>query len=193
VNIPTAIGLFFDSMPLVRRFWRWILERNMEIEIKRPHSEVPEDTLLAQVSTQPFKRVIVDPDNPHIWMWADLILTNHRSDRREVITQATLHLKKRRFFFWHRTIAQAPVRIHEQPILLASKGPLLKNIVLEPMSLPRVITVNAQGPIQVPIEDLPKTMWLYLELKLVGPIRRMNRLIDTVHHNPKMLNSTKIT
>jgi hypothetical protein len=43
------------------------------------------------------------------------------------------------------------------------------------------------GPITTPPSRLPKKMILCLEIRMVGPIRRMRRVIDRVMHDPERL------
>lgn len=181
-----AISYFIDAIPVLRTLWHKVMERHMEIEIKKPYSRAPSNTLPSMISEKPIFEVRVGP-NPHIYMWADLVLTNHRPDRRELILQASLHLKKRHWIFWHRTLAQAPIRMHTNAGLEPT-GPLLENLAIEPMMPPKTVTVDAKGPITTLPSRLPKKMALYLEFRMIGPIRKMSRFIDTVNHNPHLIN-----
>ena len=150
----------------------------MEIEVKKPYSKAPPNTLPAMISEKPILHVNIDAD-PHIYMWADLVFINHSPDRKEFILEATLHLKKRYWLFWHKSLAEAPLRIHEAGI--ESTGPLLKNLTIEPMTAPLIKTVDAKGPIQLPLRSSQKVVFC-LEFRMVGPIRRIRRIID-----PKLL------
>ena len=182
------VGAFMDGFPVLRFFWRKLMERHMEIEIKKPYSKAPLNTLPSQISDIPIIYVDVGTD-PHIYLWADLMLINHRPDRREFILGAALHLKKKHWLFWYKTLVEAPVRVHSAG--LESTGPLLENITIEPMSAPLTVTVDARGTIMLPPEHLPKKMVLCLEFRMIGPIRRMRRIIDKVEHNPKQSNPDK--
>ena len=183
-----VISSFLDAIPILRFFWRKIMERHMEIEVKKPYSKAPLNTLPGMISNEPIFRVIVGAD-PHIYMWADLVLINHRPDRREFILKATLHLKKRHWLFWHKTLAEAPLRIHKAGI--EPTGPLLENLVIEPMSAPLTVTVDAKGLITIPSSCLSRRMVLCLEFSMIGPIRRMRRNIESVYYDPKMLTPDK--
>ena len=186
---PSAtIGSFIDAIPLLRCLWRKAMERHMEIEIKKPYSKAPSNTLPAMISEKPILQVYVGA-NPHIYMWADLTFINHKPDRREFILKATLHLKKRYWLFWYKTLAEAPLRIHEGGI--EPTGPLLENRAIEPMTAPLTITVDAKGPNTIQPRHLPKRMVLCLEFRMIGPIRRIRRIIDRVDHNPKQSNPDK--
>lgn len=180
-----VIGLFIDAIPVLRWFWRWAMERHMEIELKKPYSKAPANTLPARISEIPILYVYVGAD-PHIYMWADVMLINHKPDRREFILRANLHLKKKHWIFWYKTLVEAPLRVHE--VGLDSTGPLLENLVIEPMSAPKTVTVDAKGSITIPPNRLPRRMVLCLEFSMIGPIRRIRRIIDTIEHNPKQSN-----
>ena len=154
----------------------------MEIEIKKPYSKAPLNTLPGMISNEPIIYVQVGT-NSHIYMWVDLVLTNHSLNHRELILSVTLHLKKKHWIFWHKTLAEAPVRIHE--VGIEPTGPLLENLAIEPMAAPKTVTVDAKGDITIQPNRLPKRMALYLEFRMVGPIRKLSRFIDRVDRNPK--------
>lgn len=151
----------------------------MEIEIMKPYSKAPLNTLRGMIAQKPILYVNVDTE-PYIYMWADLRLTNHSPNRREFVLSATLHLKKRHWIFWHKTLAQAPVRKHTTGGM-ESSGPLLENLAIEPMTTPLTITVDAKGPIQTPLRPSQKVVFC-LEFQMIGPIRRIRRIIE-----PKLL------
>jgi len=159
----------------------------MEIEFRAPLSNVARKYHWAPQGGKPDYGVYVG-EGPHIFMYVDLVLTNHRTDHKERIIGCTLHLKKRHRLFWNKTITEAQVQ--ESPDLGITRTPIT-NIELEPMSEPRVITVIAKAPIECPVSSLPEKMKLVLELSMVGPIRRMKRTIDTVDHDPKQLTFNK--
>lgn len=169
----SAIGSFIDATPVLRFFWRKIMERHMEIEIKKPYSKAPPNTLPGMISNKPILYVKVGT-NAHIYMWADLAFINHRPDRKELILNATLHLKKRYWLFWHKTLAEAPLRIHG--VGIEPNGPLLENLAIEPMSAPVVVTVDAKAPIQIPLQLSQKGVFC-LEFRMAGPIRRIRYIV----------------
>ena len=160
----------------------------MEIEIKKPYSKARPNTLPSMISKKPIIQVRVGAD-PHIYLWADLEFINHRPDRREFILRAALHLKKKHWLFWHKTLTEAPIRVHK--VGLESTGPLLENLAVEPISAPLTVTVDAKGLIAIPPSRLPRRMVLCLEFSMIGPIRRMRRIIDIVIHNPQKLTVDK--
>ena len=169
----TAISAFMDTIPVLRFFWRKFMERHMEIEIKKPYSKAPANTLPGMISKKPIL-YIAGGANPHIYIWADLVFINHRPDRKEFILNATLHLKKRYWLFWHKTLAEAPLRIHS--VGIEPTGPLLENLAIEPMSAPMVVTVDAKGLIQIPLKLSQKGVFC-LEFRMVGPIRRIRHIV----------------
>lgn len=174
MEILGIIGACFNALPVLRRLWHWLLERHMEIEVRPPYS---------QPQGKPIFVVYVG-ERPHIYMWVDLVLTNHRTDRKERIIGCTLHLKKRHRFLWDKTIAEVPVEYSRLQGVSVQRTPIT-NIELAPMSEPTVITADAQGPIGQPVISLPKRMKLVLEFRMVGPIRRIRRTVEYVTHDPK--------
>ena len=111
-----AIGIILDSLPIVRKLWRWMWERDMELELREPRSQIVRGSTGLNVpdGTKPIMLVCVG-ENPYIYIWLDLVLTNHRTTRREVITNCELHLKKRHWLFWEQTIASAPALVESVP------------------------------------------------------------------------------
>ncbi len=162
----------------------------MEIAIKKPYSKARPNTLPSMISQKPIFYVCVGAEtHPHIYLWADLEFINHRPDRREFILRAALHLKKKRWLFWYKTLTEAPLRVHE--VGLEPTGPLLENLAIEPTTAPITVTVDAKGLITIPPSRLPRRMVLCLEFNMIGPIRKMRRIIDTVKHNPKQSSRDK--
>ena len=153
----------------------------MNIEILPPHSH-PKG--LSPIPTNPNEKpifVVNVGTNPHIFMWADIVLTNHRTDRKERIVGCSLHLKKKHWVLWNKTISQVEVKEEGRYGETPRYRPLL-DIELEPMSAPKIITAWANGPITEPIESLPHKMTLVLEFKMVGPMRRYtHKAIDLTH------------
>ena len=108
-EIIAAVGIFLKSIPLLRRGWRWLWERRIEIEIDSPGSANPASPArgLRRDDDGPILIVAVAPENPHIFAWFDLVLVNHRTNRKERILGIELHLKKRHRLFWKKTLAVA--------------------------------------------------------------------------------------
>ena len=186
-GIPAYISLGLDGIPVVRRFWRWLWERDMEVGLREPHSQVVRgaDGLNKPDEATPILSVHVG-ESPHFYMWADLVLTNHRTARREVIADCELHLKRRHWLIWRKTIACAPVLL-EQRQGSSFRQVAWKPLTLRPITPPVVFTVQAESPITYPIASLPRKMWLVLEFAMVGPRRRMRREVEKIIHDPRSL------
>jgi hypothetical protein len=173
MDLAATIGFVFDAIPAVRYLWRKAMERHMEIELLKPYSKAPSNTLPRMISTGPILE-LGPTQNPYVYIWADLRITNHKPNRREFILGATLHIKKRHWVLWRRTLVQAPIRKHTG--YMESGGPLLENIVIEPMTAPLTITVDAKQSIPASLPYQKVELWL--EFKMIGPTRRIRRYID---------------
>ena len=162
----------------------------MELELREPHSQVARGPSGLNIpnGTGPIFVVHVG-EFPHIYIWLDLVLTNHRTMRREVIRNCELHLKKRHWFFWERTITSTAVLV-EQGAQAIHNGTVWKPVVLEPMSVPTIISVQAKGAIDYPVKKLPHKMRLVLEFSMVGPRRHMDRVLQDIRHDPKQVLDT---
>lgn len=185
MGIKEVMWLCLDASPLIRRVWRWLLERGMEISIQHPHSHpLGKSPFSNWKDGEPLYTVYVG-ENPYIYLWGDIVLTNHRNDRKERITGCSLHLKKRHRLFWDKTITSAEVKESIPHGRSVPQYKPINDIELLPMSAPLVLTVKAEAPIQVPVKTLPKKMKLVLEFRMVGPIRRMRYTFLSISHNPK--------
>ncbi len=143
----------------------------MEIELLHPHTHPKGSSPIPKCpGDKPFFGVDVRL-KPSFYIWADIVLTNHRTDRKERIIGCSLVVKKRYRILWSKTIAQTEVKEEDwrgrEPKYID-----LVDVELEPMSGPKVITVRADGWIEEPIESLPDRMTLMLEFKMVGPTRK---------------------
>jgi len=157
----------------------------MEISVQHPHSHpLGKFPLPPWEGKKPIYTVFVG-ENPHIYLWGDIILLNHRNDRRERIIGCSLHLKKRQWLFWDKTITLAEVKEDVRQGGATPQRKSINNVELPPVSAPIVLTVEANAPIQVPVITLPKKMKLVLEFQMVGPIRRKRHLLSLISHNPK--------
>lgn len=161
----------------------------MEIEIKKPYSKAPSNTLGGMITETPIFNVEMG-NRPHIYMWADLVITNHNPNRRELILNAKLRLKKRHFIFWHKTLVEAPIRIHTKAGV-ESTGPLLENLVIEPMTAPKTITVDAKENLTIPLSHFHTKVELYMDFNMVGPIRKISRCIGRFMVESKQLTPDK--
>jgi hypothetical protein len=183
--IREAASFIFGAVPLLRRLWHWIWERHMELELREPHSQIVRGPAGLNIpdETGPIFTVNVG-EKPHIYMWCDLVITNHSENRPEVITNCELHLKIRHWLLWERTIASAPVLVDLDNKAIRPQQKAWTPIKLEPLSLPTIIPVTAQGDITYPIEKLPRKMRLVLEFDTVGrPHKRIRKLINDFTHS----------
>ena len=185
-------GGFLDAMPLVRKLWRALLERGLEIEFHSPTWNLDQDDerQTPQEEDKPITVVHVHPANPHIRTWLDCVFINNRVDRKELILSGSLHLKRRSWLFWWKTITQTPIErvVYSRRIervVYSRRNTKKLNIELEPMSNPTVVGLEASGEIKAPLKKLPRRMRLVVELRMVGPIRRVRRLLSKVKHDPK--------
>jgi hypothetical protein len=185
--IQEGIGSFLDAVPVLKKLWRWVLERHMDIELYAPHSQ-PEGLypVSAQKGSNFLYTVNVGP-NPHIYIWADLALINNKTSQRERIIGCSLQLTKRHNGLWKRTIAEATV----EQLVSRDAYSAVRDVPLEPMSKPTVITIQANGEIKMPVESLPRKMELALRFRMVGPIRRMYFKVADISHDPKILETDK--
>ena len=114
--------------------------------------------------------------NPLFYMWAKLTLTNHRTDRKETLRDASLHLKKKHWVFWQKTIFKATV--YRDIEGRGVKNEPLRNITIEPLAPPVEVIVIAEDFISIPIHRLPKRLGIFLEFNMVGPRRYFKKYID---------------
>ena len=152
------IAICLNFIPLLKRLGQWLLERDMELELREPHSQTVRGRsgLNIPPDATPIFRVVVG-QNSHIYMWCDLVLTNNRVSRREVITDCQLCLTKRHWCLWEQTLAVAPVLV-EKATPAIGEGIAWKPVILEPQSPPSIISVQARGAITYPPSELPRKM-----------------------------------
>jgi hypothetical protein len=174
-GIGLAIGWLLEGIPLIRSVWRRMRERQMEISVVGPirSAGVPEELefTLAIEETPEFADF-----KPSLFTVFTLRLINHRTDRMERISGAYVSIKKRRLLLWRKTLARAPVHLRGSTDLL---GPLVTDIPLEPLSAPKQVQCVVQEKFQESLrQQLPQRFELWLELDMVGPVRRVKRKID---------------
>jgi hypothetical protein len=156
----------------------------MEVEFYAPCHDPMSGRGFSLSGSEPILSVS-EGNHPNIYAWLDLVLTNHRTNRPEKIINVTLHLKKRRWLLWSKTIAQTPLfKVFRTDTL--SKMPI--QIDLSPMGR-EVVTVTGEGPINVPVDQLPESMELVVEFKMIGPIRRMDRFVRKVVRHQSALST----
>ena len=86
------IGIILDSLPILRKLWRWMWERDMELELREPHSQIVRGRTGLNIPDGAGPILGIDRgEKPYIHMWCDLVITNHNRDRPEVITNCKLH------------------------------------------------------------------------------------------------------
>lgn len=185
MGIRETISFTFGAIPIARTLWRWMWERHVELELREPYSQIVRGATGLNIpdGTAPIFTVNVG-EKPHIYIYCDLVITNHSKDKPEVITNCELHLKIRHWLLWEKTIASTPVLIepnHTNIKFGHSKWKVWKPIRLEPFSLPMIIPVVAQGDITYPIEKLPRKMRLVIEFDTVGrPHKRIRKPIHSI-------------
>ena len=110
-----------------------------------------------------------------ISVWIGLRMVNHRTDRPEHIVGCSVELKRRYLLLWHKTIVNIPVRVNHD------KTPW-KEVFLEPMSRSHTVALNALSAFTN--IELPKRSDLFIVLDLVGPIKKMERLLQHIERGP---------
>ncbi len=88
-----------------------------------------------------------------VYVLCDFVFINHRTNRKERIVGAELHLKRRHLLFWKKTLFKAPITRYSTHNDRTPFGEL----ELEPMSRPTPVTimVSAQMSKEV-VRSLPK-------------------------------------
>lgn len=182
---------FLDGVPVIRFIWRRLLERGLEVRFHEPTYHLPPSGTSLRfrgVKDEPLIVVMVNQSKPYILAWLDCEFINHRTDRKELILSASLHLKRKRLLLWSKTLSQTDFAIHDNS---GPRNDPRLNIELAPMSKPLIVNLRAEGPISHPIGRLPKRMTLEIEFRLVGPIRTMRRRMCKVNHDPKTVSDVR--
>lgn len=177
----TAIGIIFNTIPIIRRLYRWIWEHHMELELREPHSQIVRgrNGLNIPDGTAPIFTIDIKK-RPNFYMWCDLVITNHHKDTPAVITNCELHLKIRHWLLWEKTIASAQVLVEPTVAIPERNRTVWKPIKLEPMSLPTIISVASQGDIPYPPKKLLGKMRLVLEFDMVGLHRHIKKPVCNI-------------
>ena len=160
-----------ELVPLIRKFMRWLLERQMEVMIS-PHFE---DSKPYSVS------VIAGQRRVGVAAWLDLQFINHRTDRPERIIGCWAELRQNRALFWKRTLGVVPVKVMISPTLKHDTP--ITDIVLAPMCKPQTHVIQILGDLKG--FQMPRKSELVIVFRMVGPIRKCVRRLTTVRHNPK--------
>ncbi len=187
MQIAGWLDWLLNGLPILGRVWRWIWERKLEIELREPHSQITRraDGMVRYPDSRPLMSVNVG-NNPQASIWLDLVLTNHRVDRREVLRSCTLQLKRRNLYLWRQTLGSAPVLV--ESLSDTSHAKSWGTVILEPLSAATIVCVRASAPISYPVQKLPRHLELWLEFGTVGSVHaHVSRLIETVRHDPNIV------
>jgi hypothetical protein len=106
---------------------------------------------------------------------------NHHHEHRERIIGCRALLKARRLWFWRRTIAEFDVHNDDT-------GTPITDILLEPMSSPLDLRLDISGA--EPDVSLPRWSELVLVFDMVGQMRKVQRQLTRVTHDPKKAKHT---
>ena len=174
--VATILSLLY-TIPLIRRLWRWLLERHMEIEVK-DHKPVIGKTYVVQPP-----HFVDGVQIGTVYALVDLYLTNHHPDRTERVVGCWAELRTRRWLLWKRTLATIDVGVPD-PGDPARHTPIT-DILIRPVSAPRKVTIQILGNIRD--FTMPRRSELVLILKMVGPIRRLEHQLTRVTHDPNSL------
>jgi hypothetical protein len=174
-----AISQIAQSIPLVNNLWQRFMERQLEVTVKGPtfsQTGLPAREPAFVVQVGQFKSLNI---------LCDLVLTNHRTSRKERIISAEVHMKKRHWLFWKKTIFHVPLDRYA----CERRDPYpFNNVELEPMSAPIAITVTVSAALpENVVRDLPRRFDLVVEFKLVGPIQKTERIIHSMKHDARKI------
>ena len=162
------IGIALTFIPIINKLGERLLERNMEITILALKAASQ-----GQMHREPAIEVksSIKSGQPYITIGAvcKLVLINHRTDRSERIVGCTLDLKKGYWLLWNKIILSVPVYGNgniDKP---------LNNLELKPLSAPIDIEVKVYQTL--PIQKIPHRVKLVLKFRMVGPMRRKEKLL----------------
>ena len=124
--------------------------------------------------------IVPDEKKPQILCAFDLLLVNNRTDRPERVLGGVLALKKRHWRLWKKTLAFADLQERTWEDM---KPHMWSSFLVEAISDRKVVSLWGQIEIQVPVASLPSYMELVLELRMVGPMRQIRRVVDNRSHS----------
>jgi hypothetical protein len=158
-----------DCFPLFRHIWRWLWERQMDMSFHSPTANFgpPDDGPIISLFPKEFG----------VWMGVKMV--NNRTDRRERIIGASVHLKQRFLWFWRKTLIEVPLR-HSDPSNPAAPENSLKlvsNIELEPISERVWVVLEGSAPFNIPQQMWPNYLEVVIEFSMVGPMRKYGRVL----------------
>ncbi len=162
-------SMTLELLPYVRDLWRRFMERAMEIEIYPVGSYHVQSLATTGDSGSPW------------WLYGRISISfvNHRTDRLERVIGAHVEWRRRRFHFWRKTMAQAPVFLKRD----ISRDEI--NIELPAMSKRYEARLIFDDTVNTP-HEIPEWSELILVLDLVGPIRHIKRSLTGVKHDARM-------
>jgi len=171
----TSVLAVLDRIPLIRAFWRWLWERRLEVSWGPPvWNAGPDPEMKITLGIEDTPGISVN-FAPFLLTMFTLRLVNHRTDRMERVIGGCLAIKKRRLFLWRETLATAPIyQRGRSPV-----QPLLSDVPLPPISPPTEIQCMVQETFDRSLrQTLPRKSEIWLELELVGPVRRFRRKVS---------------
>ena len=183
VTFLMALGVGLDGIPFVHTVWRWLLERQLEVDLREfEWRGGDKEKLNFTVTIEPNEPGAV-PWRPHFYIRFALRMVNHRTDRLERVIGARFVIKKRRLYFWRKDVAEIAVlqvgagQLH---------GPPITDLMIEAMSAPVEIRCVADEALDEDISDrIPTLSEIWLVLDMVGPIRRWERNVQMLHRKDR--------
>jgi hypothetical protein len=173
MGVKTTIEAILNVLPLIRRIWHWLLERNLEVTTTPRYEDLP----YYVSAPDPIKGL-----SGYVTATINLTLINHRVDRPERIIECWGELRKRRWIFWNATLAKLSVETNADTDYQL-KYPIT-NLLLEPMGAPHKRPIRLSGELSG--FKMPRRSELVLVFKMVGTMRRKEHRLDTVTYNSKV-------
>lgn len=162
-----------EAVPIIRKGWRWLVERNMEVIITPHYEDLPAYSISPPL---PSKHIV---GGVHALL--NLQLINHRTDRPERIIGCWAELRKKRAKLWKQTLSVIPVEVIGSAIL-GNEVPI-RDLLLPAMSSPQNYVIRILGNLKG--FEMPRESELVLVFRMVGPMRRYVRILTKVQHDPK--------
>ena len=173
VNVIAIIDWTYRAIPPIGWVSHRVLEFEVEVIVKAHYEDMANSC-----------RIHVKPDGKSGWistLYLDLTLINHSHNNPQRIIGCCAELRSRRLLFWHRTLATFKV-LSNSPTDYETKYPI-EDIYLEPTNKPRKLVINIFGDFTLD-NKMPKKSELVLVFSKVGAIRRYEKSLETVLHNP---------
>ena len=129
-----------------------------------------------EVSVMPHENGLQVQNHGAIFAWLHVRLVNHNTSTPQRISGCRVELKKRNWVLWRKALTTAAV------IRRDGLNAPITDILLPPMSSPLEIELWANGSTRD--ISLPHESWLVLIFDMVGPIRKIERELTRVLHEP---------